>query len=442
MSALSGEELVALGESALDQVHGGDAELFAVSEVHELTRFAENVIHQNVAERGLRMRARVIAEGRVGAADIRGGDAENAKRVIAAAEQARRLAAIENAAPLPAPDGGADSAVAYSERTVATTPEQRADLVAAIARAAVAKSLEAYGYVSTTVSSAGVVSSTGMRRHATSTQASAVVVVRGESGSGYAARHSADIDALGVDELAEEAVNACQRNQNAVALDPGVYEVVMAPYAVTDLVDHLSYTGFSALAKQEQRSFMRLGERLMSDSVSITDDSQSPDLFPYPFDAEGVSTQVVNLVDSGVCNAFVYDTPTAVREQRLSTGHSLPQPNTFGPFPRHMQMAAGDASLTELLAPVKRGLYVTRLWYVRDVHPLRTIITGMTRDGTFLIENGRIGRAVRDLRFTQSIIDALNDVRGLSAERRLELGEDGAAVLSPWAHLGHFAFTS
>jgi PmbA protein len=442
VSVLRGDELLALGDAALAHVGDGQAELFATSDVQELTRFAENAIHQNVAESSLRLRARVIAGGRVGAADLRGGGGENAVKVIAAAEQARRLAAIENAAPLPVPDGGADAPVAFSEHTATATPEQRADMVAVIARAASVKGLAAYGYVSTALSSAGVVNSAGVRRHATSTQASAVVVVRGESGSGYAARHAADVNAIDVEELAGEAVDTCLRNQDALALEPGVYEVVMAPYAVTDLLDHLSYTGFSALAKQEHRSFMRIGERLMSDSVTITDDCHAPDVFPFPFDAEGVSTQVVQLVDAGVCTEFVYDTPTAVVEQRRSTGHSLPQPNTWGPFPRHMQMHPGESSIPELLAPIKRGLYITRLWYVRDVHPLRTIITGMTRDGTFLIEDGQIGRPVRDLRFTQSIVEALNDVRGLSRERRLELGEDGAAVVSPWAHLGHFAFTS
>jgi PmbA protein len=125
-----------------------------------------------------------------------------------------------------------------------------------------------------------------------------------------------------------------------------------------------------------------------------------------------------------------------------STGHALPQPNTWGPMAAHLTMDAGDATLDELLEPIESGIYVTRLWYVRAVHPLRTIITGMTREGTFRIVKGKLGNAVRDLRFTQSIVDALGDVRGVSRERRLELGEDESGILSPWLHLGSFSFTS
>ncbi|MBV9526640.1 MAG: TldD/PmbA family protein, partial [Candidatus Dormibacteraeota bacterium] len=282
----------------------------------------------------------------------------------------------------------------------------------------------------------------GVRREATSTQASMVTVVRGDKGSGYAARHSPDVDAVDIDALAHEAVDTCMRNQDAQPIDPGTYEVVASPYAVSDLLGHLSWVGFSALAVQEHRSFMRLGEKLMSDSVTIVDDCKDAALFPHPFDAEGVSSAVVPLIERGVCAGVVYDTPTARRDGVRSTGHSLPQPNTWGPLALHMRMDAGDRTVEDLIGSVKRGLYVTRFWYVRDVHPLHTIITGMTRDGAFLIENGKLGRPVRDLRFTQSIVDALSDVRGISRDRILELEEGESGVLCPWVHLGHFSFTS
>src|ERR1700730_15899928 len=324
----------------------------------------------------------------------------------------------------------------------AASPEARADMVGAVTRLAAAQGLRAYGFVSTQTTGTALVNTRGLRRAATSTQASMVALVRGDNGSGYAARHSPDVESIDVEGLATEAVDTCMRNQNAHSVEPGTYEVVLSPYAVADLLGHLSWVGFSALAKQEHRSFMRLGQKLMSDSVTIGDDCRDPQLFPYPFDDEGVSTRVVNLIDRGVCSSFVYDTPTALRDGVQSTGHSLPQPNTWGTFPRHMHMAGGGRTVDELVGAVKRGLYITRFWYVRDVHPLRTIITGMTRDGTFLIEDGKLGAPVNDLRFTQSIVDALGDVRGVSRDRLLELEEGETGVLSPWLHLGHFAFTS
>jgi PmbA protein len=180
----------------------------------------------------------------------------------------------------------------------------------------------------------------------------------------------------------------------------------------------------------------------MSREVTIRDDATTPEMFPFPFDYEGVSTRPVTLIDRGVCSAVVYDTPTALRDGVASTGHSLPQPNTWGPLARHMIMDGGDTPWEEMVGSVTRGLYITRFWYVRDVHPLRTVITGMTREGTFLIENGRITRPVKDLRFTQSIVGALANVLRVSRERRLELGESESGVLSPWLQIGRFTFTS
>jgi predicted Zn-dependent protease len=163
---------------------------------------------------------------------------------------------------------------------------------------------------------------------------------------------------------------------------------------------------------------------------------------PFPFDDEGVSTRSVSCIEEGVCRSFLHDSATALREDVPSTGHALPMPNTIGPWARHLVVAAGESSLDELVAGCGRGLYVTRFWYVRDVHPLRTVITGMTRDGTFLIEHGRLGRAVRDLRFTQSIVDALAEVRGVGRERSIEVDEDERALLVPALCSGSFTFTS
>lgn len=436
------EEVLAAAGAVLEHVASGDAEAIASRSAVELTRFANNVIHQNVAETGLRLRARVMAENRVGVGELRGEGDDTAARVAAVAEEARRIMEESDTAPLPRPDGGADGPVAFSDATAEATPEQRADLVAVVTRAASARGLVGYGYVSTQRTSTAILNTSGVRRSATSAQASMVALMRGASGSGYAARHSADIASIDVEALAEEAVQTCERNQDAQPLEPGTYEVVLSPYAVTELLGHLSWVGFSALAKQEQRSFMRIGERLMSPSVTIVDDCRDVDVFPYPFDDEGVSTRVLPLIENGVCRSLVYDTPTAVRDGVQSTGHALPQPNVWGPLARHVTMSAGDATLDEMISGVKRGLYITRFWYVRDVHPLRTIITGMTRDGTFLIEDGVLGRPVKDLRFTQGMVDALSDVRAVSRDRILELDEGESGVLAPWLHLGHFTFTS
>jgi predicted Zn-dependent protease len=149
----------------------------------------------------------------------------------------------------------------------------------------------------------------------------------------------------------------------------------------------------------------------------------------------------VRIIEHGVCTGVVHDSVTAARAGVETTGHSLPQPNSDGPFPRYLSLAGGDSDVDSMVAACQRGLLVTRLWYVRPVHPLRTIITGMTRDGTFLIERGRVVRPVRDLRFTQSIVEALSEVRSIGSEQLSTRGYFGA-TLAPWLHLGRFAFSS
>ena len=428
---------------ALAHAPEGDAEALVIAADEQLTRFASNRIHQNVAERSLRLHARVVSPDRMGVAEATGSDPDQlAANVMRAAADARRVSPPTEVPPLPEPDGGLDGPVAFSAATAEATPELRADMVGEIVARASAHGLRAYGFVSTASRETAVANTRGVRRKAVSSQASSIVVMMGEAGSGYASRHTADVGRLDVAAMADEAVDTCLRNQNATPLEPGTYEVVLSPYAVVDLLEHLGWVGLSALAVQEHRSFMKLGERLMSEDVTIRDDCRDTALFPYPFDDEGVSTEPLDVIRDGVCTAVLYDTPTAVRDGVQSTGHSLVQPNTFGPWGSHLEMLPGMDRVEDLIGQVGRGLYVTRFWYVRDVDPLRTIITGMTREGTFLIEGGALGRPVADLRFTQSIVGALSDVRGISRERRVELGEGESGVLAPWVHLGAFTFTS
>ena len=237
-------------------------------------------------------------------------------------------------------------------------------------------------------------------------------------------------------------IDKAQRNQNAQPVEPGVYEVVLEEYAVAEMLEFMSFMGFSALAAQEERSFMRLGEKITGDQVSIWDDGLDRTGLPASFDFEGVPKQRVDLITGGVASGLVYDMQTAQRAGRESTGHGLPAPNTEGPFAVNLFMQPGTAAKAELASDIKRGIWVTRFWYVRIVHPKASIITGMTREGTFLIENGRITRPVKDLRFTQSVLEALQGTLALSRSTKLEIGEFIGASRVPAVRLKAFTFTS
>jgi len=210
--------------------------------------------------------------------------------------------------------------------------------------------------------------------------------------------------------------------------------------AVVDLLDMLGYLGFSALAVQEERSFFEPGKQIGSELVTIVDDGYDPAGLPLWFDFEGVAKQRVTLVDGGVCRGVVYDTQTAARDGVASTGHGLPAPNPWGPFPLNMLMDPGTSSREELVGGLDRGLLVTRFHYTNPVHPKLAIVTGMTRDGTYLVEGGRIVGPVKNLRYTQSYLAALAGTVAVASERKTLKGFLGGVVV-PALRIDGWTFT-
>jgi len=406
-----------------------------------LTRFANNGIHQNVAERNVSVRVRVVKDGKTGVASINqlneGAATDVLKRAVAIADLQPRGEVVPMPGPAPAPP-----VESWSDATAAVTPEERADFVQTVCAKAGDAGLKAFGAYSTSAAQLAIANSLGVFHHQRSTQATVNSVVMGDAGSGYADRGAIDVRELDKDELATEVIEKAQRNQDAQPVEPGVYEVVLEEYAVAEMLEFMSFIGFGALAVQEERSFMRLGERITGEEVSIWDDGLDPIGIPASFDFEGVPKQRVDLIKNGVASGLVYDMQTARRENRQSTGHGLPAPNTEGPFAVNLFMKPGSAAKTDLASDIKRGIWVTRFWYVRVVQPKASIITGMTREGTFLIENGRITRPVKDLRFTQSILEALNGTLAISRSTKLQVSEYLGASRVPAVRLKAFDFTS
>jgi predicted Zn-dependent protease len=406
-----------------------------------LTRFANNGIHQNVAERDVSVRVRVVKDGKTGVAAINQMDdaaaADVLKRAIAIAD----LQSKGEVVPMPGP-AKSRPVDAWSDATAAATPEERADFVEAVCTRAKRAGLKAFGAFSTGAEQLAIANSHGVYHQHRSTEATINSVVMGDAGSGYADRGAINVGDLDKNEVADEVIDKTQRNQNAQPIDPGVYEVVLEEYAVAEMLDFMNYTGFSALAVEEERSFMRLGERITGEAVTIWDDGLDPSGVPASFDFEGVPKQRVDLIKNGVATGVVYDMMTATKEGRPSTGHGLPAPNTDGPFALNLFMAPGSVAKHDLVSGIKRGIWVTRFWYVRTVHPKLSIITGMTRDGTFLIENGKVTRPVKDLRFTQSMLEALDGTLAVGKTTKLQIGEFIGASRVPAVHLKAFTFTS
>jgi len=411
-----------------------------------LTRFANNIIHQNVSESNVEVRVRAVLGKRVGVASINSLADEALQKVVENAITVARFQpenpefkSLPEPVPIPPAEG-------FVERTASYTPEQRARGVKAICDQAAAAGLNAAGAFSTAAREIAVANSLGIFAYHPSTLATLTTVIMGEDSSGYSFAASMNVDEIDPEALGREAVDKALRSRGPVEIEPGEYTVILEEYAVTDMLFILDYLGFSALAVQEGRSFMggRFGEKIVGDNVTIWDDGRDPRTVVLPFDFEGVPKQRLELITSGVAKGVAYDTFTAGREEgKQSTGHALPAPNTSGPLPINLLMATGEATKEDMLRSTERGIWVTRFHYTNPVHPLKTVFTGMTRDGTFLIEHGEITRPLKNLRFTQSILEALSNVEMIGRESKLWVDDWSGlvGVRAPALKIARFNFT-
>ena len=429
-----------LARSSADQT-----EVLVFGKDEHLTRFAANRIHQNVSETDVSVRVRVVFGKQVGVASGNDLSDEALQGVI---ESAQTVARFQQENPdfhsMPGPQAVLE-ADAYIEATATCSPEERAQGVAAICTMSRERGLEAAGAFSTSVDELMVANSLGVSAYHNNTVAHIVAVIMSDNSSGYAAATETDVSALDPGDVGRIAMEKALRSRNPTEIEPGAYTVILEEDAVADMLSTLAYLGFGALAVQEGRSFMndRFGQQITGENITIWDDGCDPRGLMMPFDYEGVPKQCVTLIKKGIAKGVVHDSFTAGREEgQVSTGHSLPMPNTFGPYPDNLFMAPGHATKEDMLASTEWGIWVTRFHYTNTVHPVKTVLTGMTRDGTFLIEKGQIIRPLKNLRFTQSILEAFSRAEMLGSKLKLVKSDWGnSATCVPAAKLHEFQFT-
>jgi predicted Zn-dependent protease len=267
-----------------------------------------------------------------------------------------------------------------------------------------------------------------------------ITAMAGDS-SGWAKASAVSYASIDPLALARRAAEKARLSCDPEELTPGRYTVILEPAAVLDLVGQM-FGDFSATAVADSRSFLtdRVGKKLFGDNIQISDDAAHPLQAGVPFDGEGVPRRKLTLVDSGVPRELAYARSSAHRAGVEPTGHGFPLPNEVGEAPLNIVIAGGSTSLDEMIASTERGVLVTRLWYIREVDPYEKIMTGMTRDGTFLIENGRVSRGLRNFRFNQGIIELLNNVEALSPSVRAS-GEEAFDMVVPAMKFRGFNFT-
>jgi len=441
MSKLKQQISDALDE-AMDYSQADQTEVLAVAHDGALTRYSNSYIHQNVAEKNVHLSVRTIKDKKIGYASTNRLDKRSVQKTVDTTieigkqrpEDAQFKSLPKSKTPAPT-----DS---FFQTSADFSPRQRAETVRLIIEKATKSKLSAAGALSNEAAILGVANSLGTKSIQPLTQVSLNTVISSSSSSGFASFISRDIEELDAETLANTAIEKALLSENPIGIEPGEYTVILEEEAVGQLISFLAFIGFGALAFQEQRSFVcgKIDQSIAGNNITIWDDAIDNRTIGFPFDFEGVPKQKVVLIEKGIAKNVVYDSYTAQRENKESTGHALPAPNPYGPIPFNLFLQPGDSSMQKMISSTAKGILITRFHYANIEDPMKTILTGMTRDGTFLIENGAVTKGIKNLRITQSILEALSKVELISKKTRLVDSGFGACNV-PVLKIKDFNFT-
>ncbi|HUV39678.1 MAG TPA: TldD/PmbA family protein [Planctomycetota bacterium] len=434
------DRIFELAASLVDRSPADDTEVFFHEDEHNLTRFANNTIHQNVSVTNAEVLVRVAFGKKVGVACTNVLDGAH-RALDEACAIARVSEDSSDYAGLPGPVPATEPA-SFDEATASCDAAERARRVAVVVDEAKKVEALAAGALSTGAGQSALVNSNGVRVHHRGTEANLNMVMMKGGGSGTTVRLGWKLSAIDEREAAAQTAERAVKTDNPRDVEPGEYPVVLEPQAVAVLVKFLAYVGFGGKAYHEKRSFMwgKMGFAVTGPLITIVDDGLDPAGIPMPFDYEGVPKKRVVLLRKGVAAGVCHDTASAALEHTESTGHALPANSSFGPMPLNLAMEPGDADLDALVRSTAKGLLVCNFHYTNVAERMRAVLTGMTRFGVFLIRDGEIAHPVKNLRWTQSVLDAFDAVSAVGADRQLVSGF-GGGMLVPALKCDAFNFT-
>ena len=421
----------------------GVAEIEAIvsEETQALTRFANNAIHQNVAERSTQLSIRPVIEGRTARATTNRLDPAGIRAAVSEAIAITRLTEPDPDLPPLAAPAPLQPVQRHFAATANATPEQRARAVSEAIAAVASQDQTAAGIYSTGHNRFSLFNSRGIAATYSETMARFSITAMAGDSSGWAKASACDLHALDPVALARSAAQKAALSHNPRELPPGRYTVILEPAAVLDLAGQM-FMDFSATALRDGRSFLndRAGQPLFGENITVHDDAFHPLQAGAPFDGEGVPRRPLTLIERGVVREIAASRQAAALSATSPTGHGFPLPNEMGEAPMNIVIAGGTTSVEEMIASAPRAILVTRLWYIREVDPYEKIFTGMTRDGTFLVEGGRVVSGIRNFRFNVGLMDMLSHVEQLSPTVRAS-GEETFDMVVPAMKVSGFNFT-
>lgn len=433
-----------ISEKVIALASGCEVELIGVTRQEGLARFANNKISQHIESGDDELVVRVQKGKRQGRASCNQMDPRTLDQAVRKAIQiAESQREQPNLLELPPPQHYRPLNH-FVERTPRTTPSEKVEQIREVVARCQKQKLTAAGIFSHGLQIIGVANSRGLLTFGGYTTASFSLTAMTADSSGWAEATHRDIHEIKPLHLTAVAIEKALEGRRPKAVGPGRYTVVLEPAAVAELLLFVAWEGAGALPYQEGRSFLsgKMGKPVMDKRVTLLDDAYHPQTIGIPFDLEGMPRQRVALIEKGVGRGVVYDRKTAVKDGVESTGHALPQPNTYGPMPLNLIMSGGDSDLSEMIAGTERGLLITHFHYTNLIEPTNLTITGMTRDGTFLIEKGIIKQPVKNLRFTESVARAFNRIEAIGREAIYAQSFWGSGIVAPAVAIRDFNFSS
>jgi PmbA protein len=427
-------------QDILKEIPAEQAELVYNFRDSQLTRFAGNYIHQNVAQRDGSLTIKLVNGKKIAVASTNSLEPEIINNTISRLKASLALVPEDpNFVSLPFPEPYPQIET-FDRETAECTPEQRALMVKVITSEAEKFGVITSGQCSTCVSELAIANSLGIRAYNCSTEANLLAMAT-DVLEGFSSLLSGKISAINARLVAEESVSKCVKAKNPVEIEPDFYPVILQSYGVSQLLEHLCYQNFNAKDYMEERSCIsgKLGEKITGDLITIHNDGLNPEGLPRPFDMEGVPKSAITLIEKGIAKSVAHNSYTANQLLLKSNGNQV-APTYKTPYPMNLVMENRTDPIGKMVESIERGIYVTRLNYINVVDAKQTVNTGLTRGGTFLIENGKITSPVYNLRFTDSILKLLGEVSMISKERRLG-GDFNAPILSPTVKIDRFRFT-
>lgn len=441
------EKLFARLEKVLAQSPADQTEIVYIGNESGLTRYANSAIHQNVFENNSKIFFRTVFGKKIGVASTNSLIAGDLRRTLEnSCEIARKQPENPGFPGLPGP-AKYRAVDTFNDITAGFSPRDRAKIVKKIIKISDRKKFTLAGAFATTSGEVAVLNSKGVRAYQPLTSASINMIAMSDTSSGYAAGLSRRVDDIDFEKLAHTAVEKCDRSQNPKSVEPGDYEVILEPAAVGALLEWINYIGFGSKSFQDKTSFMagKTGRKITAGDITIYDDGLDTKSVAFPFDFEGVPKKKVMLIDKGVAKGVVYDRISAHKSKTKSTGHALtPDSTGQGAIALNLVMTGGKAKRDQMIKKVKRGILVTRFHYINGfIDTPNAVLTGMTRDGTFLIENGEIVSGIKNLRFTDAMMRSFKSAVAISRETELiESWWDAVGCIrAPAVHLESFKFS-